>query len=83
MERHHTNYTGGVDTPAVDMMVATLLFNIDVSAKYAQITPMDISNIYLMIPFNRPEYIRITAFSTVNKVNLHTIFFTCSIKRLR
>ena len=54
------NYPGKVATPTAEMLVAKILFNSVVSTKDARFMTMGISNFYLMTPFNRPEYIRIS-----------------------
>ena len=41
------------------MLVDKILFRSIISTKVARFMTIDISNFYLMIPLNRPEYIRI------------------------
>ena len=51
------NYPGEVATPTADMLVAKILFNSLVFTRNAKFISMDISNVYLMTPLKRPEYI--------------------------
>ena len=51
------NYPGEVATQTAGMLVVTLLFNSVVSTRDANCMTMDISNVYLMTPLKRPEYI--------------------------
>ena len=44
--------------PTAEMLVAKLLFNSAISTKDAKFMTMDISNVYLMTPLKRPQYIR-------------------------
>ena len=53
------NYPGGVTIPTADMLVAKVLFNSVVSTKSVQSMTIDTSNVYLVTPLMRPEYIQI------------------------
>ena len=53
------NYPGEMATSTVEMLVAKILFNSVVSIPGARFVTMDISNLYLMTPLTRPEFIRI------------------------
>ena len=45
--------------PTADMLVAKILFDSIISTRGARFMTIDISNIYLMTPLKRPEYIRV------------------------
>ena len=62
------NYPGEVATPTADMMVAKILFNSVVSTRGAKLMTMDISNVYLMTPLKRPEYIRVSLRDTPEEI---------------
>ena len=51
------NYPGEVGTPTAEMLVAKLLLNSTISTRGAKFMTMDISNLYLMTPLERPKYI--------------------------
>ena len=53
----HIKYPNKVATPTAEMLVAKLLFSIAISTKGKQISTKDISNLYIMTPLSRLEYI--------------------------
>ena len=59
IEGDRINYPGAVATPTAEMLVVKMLFNSVISTKDARFMTMemDISNVYLMTPPHRPEFI--------------------------
>ena len=55
-----TSFDWRVATPTPEKLVAKLLFNSVISTRGAKFMTMEISNVYLMTPLKRPEYIRIS-----------------------
>ena len=56
---YRIDYPGEVSTPTAEMLIAKVLFNSVISTKGSRFMTIDISNLHLMNPIKRHEYIRI------------------------
>ena len=57
IDGNHINYPGKVAIPTAVIMIKTLIFNSVISTEGAQFMTIDISNLYLITPLSRPDYI--------------------------
>ena len=69
------NYPGEVGTPSADLLLIKIFFDSVISMPGAKFANADISNFYLMMPLDRPEYARIKLSNILEEIiveyNLH------------